>query len=118
MTTKRQLESGAWKANEIPQSSKSGFLTKRSRGISDLIAQRRFFVLIGSSLYYYKSNQVRVRSLSSSLLCVRPHNSFHCLVHNLQDTKPRGLMSLRNCQLRCYSSRTGVRARVTCRDVS
>jgi hypothetical protein len=69
-------------ANEMPQVSKSGWMIKKSRGFHDLIQQKRWFVLIGSSLYYYKENTVN--AASSLLFPSCKHTVQSCLpsAHN------------------------------------
>lgn len=73
----KQLETGDWKANELPAVTKAGWLTKRkSKPTSQLLQYRRFFVLVGNQLFYFKK---------------------------AEDTAPRGSILLAGCSVRIVS---------------
>eukprot|EP01006_Ploeotia_vitrea_P045159 TRINITY_DN66917_c9_g10_i3.p2 TRINITY_DN66917_c9_g10~~TRINITY_DN66917_c9_g10_i3.p2 ORF type:complete len:324 (-),score=150.98 TRINITY_DN66917_c9_g10_i3:325-1251(-) len=76
LATQRQFETGLWKAGEIPAVTKCGWLVKKKHHMSNLIQQRRWFVLVGNQLFYFKSHD---------------------------DTEPRGTLLLDGCSVRIYS---------------
>lgn len=77
LASQRQLLTGDWRANELPRVTKCGFMSKRkSRPQAHLLQYRRFFVLVGNLLYYYKKPE---------------------------DSEPRGSIMLAGCSVRIVS---------------
>jgi len=75
--SKQQLRSGQWRADEIPSVTKCGFLSKKRQQATNFLSQKRWFVLFGNELFYFK---------------------------NKDDREPRGELPLLGCDVRIFNS--------------
>jgi PH domain len=73
LTTCRHVQTENWKANELPCVNHSGFLTKKKSLSGFVASQRRYCVLVGPMLYYYR---------------------------DADEFRPRGVMELQGCSVR------------------
>lgn len=81
VASRRLLDSARWRADEVPGVRAKGHLVKKKHSMSNIVQQRRFFVLIGHDLFYFASEEERkpkgvldlrggvVRVASSADLC-------------------------------------------------